>query len=98
MSLARRVSARIRRSFSTSSTDGPPTLPDPMNRRNERSELGGLPDEYFERQLSLVRDRLLAGIRRNPAADLGQLLADPDYAKIGERVVEYAWIAKRLLS
>jgi hypothetical protein len=68
-----------------------------MDRRNAQSELGALPDEYFARQLSHVRDRLLAAIRRDPSASLEALLADPDYAKIGERVVEYAWIARRLI-
>lgn len=97
MSFAGRVSAKIRRTLNPASEPASSPLPDPMNRRNARSELGGLPDEYFARQLSMIRDRLIAVIRRNPAADLEALLADPEYARIGERVVEYAWIAQRLL-
>lgn len=70
---------------------------DPLNRRSEHSELYPLPAEYFPRQLTLVRARLIAAIRQNPEERLATRLADPDYAKIGERVVEYGWIARNLI-
>lgn len=69
-----------------------------FRRRSPRSELGGLPADYFARQTILVRDQLIANVRRSTGAQLSDLLCDPCYSTVGERVVEYGWIAQKLLA
>lgn len=94
------MTRRLRRFFArrfSISRDAPVALPHPCQRRNERSEVLSLSRDFFERQKSLIRDRLIPAIRDNPELELANRLADPEYAEFGERVVEYGWVAKWLL-
>src|SRR3954466_8589924 len=95
MSVVGRVRAGLRGALGggVATADSPV---DPLTRRNERSELQPLAPAYFERQLTLMRE-VSAALRRNPAVKLEELLARPELSEIGERVVEYGWIARALL-